>query len=61
MIVSRSDQAISEIGVFTDLYGHEGSWMDWALEKLGHPALNNLFIDETEGDSSPNLGQETDT
>jgi hypothetical protein len=43
VIVSRSDQIDPEADVFMDLYGHEGGWLEWALEKLGHPRLDALF------------------
>jgi hypothetical protein len=43
VIVSRSDRLDPEADVFMDVYGQEGSWLNWALEKLGHPRVDVLF------------------
>lgn len=43
VIMCRAQQIDPEAAVLVDLYGQEGSWLEWALEQLGHPLLGALF------------------
>jgi len=34
-------------------YANETTWLDWALQLLGHPPLHGLFREASLGDKRP--------
>jgi len=39
---TRFSQAATDAQLFTDWYMHEDSWLDWALQQVGHPGFDVL-------------------
>ncbi len=42
IIIPRPEVPNSDAEVFADWYIHEDTWLDWALNELGHPSFNAL-------------------
>lgn len=45
IIVAQAAQPYKHAGVFADWYEQEATWLDWALEQLGHPPFPALVQD----------------
>ena len=45
IIVTQTGAANMESKIFADLYTHESTWLDWALEQLHHPPFDTLVQD----------------
>lgn len=45
IIVTQTGAANVESNIFADLYMHESTWLDWALEQLDHPPFDTLVQD----------------
>jgi hypothetical protein len=39
---TRLSQAERDAQMFADWYAHEDSWLDWALQQVGHPQFDAL-------------------
>jgi hypothetical protein len=50
VIVTQAGQAHEDARIFADWYEQEATWLDWALEQLGHPPFQTLVQDGPEGD-----------
>jgi hypothetical protein len=48
VIVTRTRQAEPEARIFADWYEQEATWLDWALEQLGHPPFHTLVREAPE-------------
>jgi hypothetical protein len=42
MIVAQAGQSYKQAAIFAGWYEQEATWLDWALERLGHPPFNAL-------------------
>ena len=48
IIVTQMGQAQQEAGIFADWYEQEATWLDWALDQLGHPPFCTLVQEGSE-------------
>lgn len=46
IIVTRPGYTQEEARIFADWYEQEATWLDWALEQLGHPPFQELVHEE---------------
>ena len=51
VIVTQAGQAQQEARIFADWYEQEATWLDWALEQLGHPPFHSLVQENLEKSS----------
>ncbi len=48
IIVTRAGQAREDARIFADWYEQEATWLDWALEQMGHPPFHTLVQEDPE-------------